>query len=465
MAEDLAGVLGDLYRAAEYVLIDTIRRTLAAGMALPNWAEAKLAALGDLSTALAGIADSLAGETATTVSEALATAYDRGQQAAVAELGAVAAGQAAVAAATLPTAPVVDRLAAAVMDTLTPVRTAILRQTQDVYRSVIAEASAAPALGVESRRQATQRALDRLVDRGVVHFVDSRGRGWGMAEYAEMALRTSVGRAAIEAHTDRLGAGGVELVTVSEQPLHCPRCDKWSGKILWRSGGAAGTVMLRHATEERWVSVTVAGTLPDARAKGLLHPNCRCSVSAYLVGVSTPPRPIPHPTGATYADTQRQRAIERAIRKWKKREAAALDEPTRKAAAARVRTHQAAMREHVEETGLRRKRERESPMTGNPGISGSPTLRTPAPRKPPKPPTAAAKKPAAKKAASAAKYDDVPFKPGTRRNVKRMPDKQLRAELDYLRTRHGTPEPGMAELSFRGVAVYEEMKRRGLPRD
>ncbi|WP_101897131.1 phage minor capsid protein [Embleya scabrispora] len=395
LAEGLASVLGDLYRAAEYVLIDTIKRTLATGMSLPNWAESKLAALGDLSSALAGIAEALAGETAGTVGEALSTAYDRGQQAAVAELSAVAVGQAAVVASVLPTAPVVDRLAASVLDTLTPVRTAILRQTQDVYRSVIAQAAAAPALGAETRRQATQRALDAFVDRGIVNFVDTRGRAWGMAEYAEMALRTAVGRAAIEAHSDRLGAARVPMVMVSDQPLHCPRCDKWAGKILWRSGAAtAGTVMVEHATEDgKWATVKVAGSLPEARAAGLLHPNCRCSIAAYLPGVSTPPESVPHPAGATYADTQRQRALERQVRKWRKREAAALDEDTAKVARRKVAESQTKLRELTGAKGLKRKPEREKPSAGRPG-RGGPSARPadPTPR-PPAPPSAPAARP------------------------------------------------------------------------
>lgn len=398
LAEDLAAVLGDLYRAAEFVLIDTIKRTLATGMSLPNWAEQKLAALGDLSSALTGLVDALAAESSGAVREALSTAYDRGQQAAVAELGAVAAGQAAVAAAVLPTAPVVDRLAAGVMDRITPMRTAILRQSQDVYRSVIAEASAAPALGIESRRQATQRALNRFVDHGVVNFVDNRGRAWGMAEYAEMALRTSVGRAAIEAHSDRLEAADVQLVMVSNQPLHCPKCDKWAGKILWRGrDSAAIKVMLEHATQDgKWVTVDIAGSLSEARASGLLHPNCRCSIAAYLPGVSKPPRPIPHPGGATYKDTQRQRELERTVRKWRKREHAALDEPTRKAADAKARAAQAKIRKLTEDKGLRRKSERERPMTGHAG-QGGPSGR-PAPKPTPKPtpdtPPAATPRPA-----------------------------------------------------------------------
>lgn len=59
-------------------------------------------------------------------------------------------------------------------------------------------------------------------------------------------------------------------------------------------------------------------------------------------------RPPHHATpGTTYADTQRQREIERTIRAWKLREMAALDDAARRRARAYVRKWQAAAREHV----------------------------------------------------------------------------------------------------------------------
>ncbi|MGX1274896.1 phage minor capsid protein [Streptomyces phaeoluteigriseus] len=101
---------------------------------------------------------------------------------------------------------------------------------------------------------------------------------------------------------------------------------------------------------------------PPARAAGLFHPNCRHSLSAYLPGVST--RPPHHATpGMTYEDTQRQREIERHIRAWKRRQAAAMDEAARRRAGVYVRKWQAAIRKHVaEHPDLRRKPQREQPL-------------------------------------------------------------------------------------------------------
>nr|WP_202549819.1 phage minor capsid protein [Streptomyces sp. SID8352] len=363
MAEDLAAAVADLYEAAEGVLIERIRRALAEGLDSPVWAEMKLAAVGNLQTAISEVIAALQADASGAISQAVAEAYERGQQAAVAELGALGTGQAAAAAETLPTAPVVDRLAAAVVDDVRPVHLRMLRQSMDAYREVITRAAAAPVLGAQTRRQAAQSALDQFAARGITGFVDSAGRSWELRSYTEMATRSACGRAALEAHTDRLGAAGVDLVLVSQAPEECKLCRPWERKVLARSGApGAREVQVEHSTEDgEMVTVAVAGSLDEARSAGLQHPNCRHTVSAYLPGVTQ--IPARQPSRGTYEDSQRQRYLERQIRKWKRLEAAALDEAQRRAARARVRAYQGRVRELVAETGLPRKSHREQLTT------------------------------------------------------------------------------------------------------
>ncbi|MFI0268573.1 phage minor capsid protein [Streptomyces luteogriseus] len=363
MAEDLAAAVADLYEAAEGVLIERIRRALAEGIDSPVWAELKLAALGSLQAAIDEVIAALQLDASGAIHQAVAEAYDRGQQAAVAELGALGVGQAAAAAVVLPTAPVVDRLAQAVIADTGPVHVRMLRQSMDVYRDVISRAAAGPVLGAQSRRQAAQAAFDDFARRGVRGFVDQSGRSWELRTYTEMATRSAVGRAAVEAHSDRLGAAGVELVIVSQAPEECEQCRPWERKILTRTGAPGErAVQVEHATEDgEMVTVEVAGSLPEARGRGLMHPNCRHTVSAYLPGVSRVPKV--QPSRGTYEDSQRQRYLERQVRKWKRLEGAAMDEATARARRARVRAYQARIRELVTETGLPRKRHREQLTT------------------------------------------------------------------------------------------------------
>lgn len=367
LAEDLAARVRELYEDAEYALLGHLARALAEDIDSPRWAELKLAAVGNLREAVEAVAEALQHDADGAVAEALIEAYGRGRQAAVAELGALDIGRELAARRALPGAPAVDRLAASYAEETRPLYVRITRAVVDVYRSIVARVSASTLLGGLTRRQASQRALDQFAARGVTGFVDSAGRSWELAAYAEMAVRSVTARAAIEGHIDALAEIRVGLVIVSDAPLQCPLCAAWEGEIL-TLGPQTGphTIRMPHTIQPdgllaptRTVAVHVAGSLVEARAQGLFHPNCRHSLAAYLPGVTK--RPPHHATpGTTYEDTQRQREIERHIRAWKRRAAVALDEQTRTRANAKVRAWQKAAREHVaSHEHLRRKPARE----------------------------------------------------------------------------------------------------------
>ncbi|TLQ43477.1 phage minor capsid protein [Streptomyces marianii] len=368
MAEDLATEVRRLYEDTERALLERLAAALEADIESPRWAELKLAAVGNLRTAVEAVADALQRDSDGAVRRALIEAYNRGRQAAAAELGALDIGRALVARDTLPNAPAVDRLAASMAEDTRPLYVRITRAVVDTYRRIVANASGGVLLGANTRRQAAQRALDQFANQGITGFVDRAGRSWDMASYAEMAVRSVTARAAVEGHIDALGEIGVGLVIVSDAPLECPLCRPWEGETLTLSGQSGPhTVRAEHATENvgrirrrpRIIPVHVAGSLTEARAAGLFHPNCRHSLAAYLPGVTT--RPSHHPTpGTTYEDTQRQREIERHIRRWKRRAAASVDDNARRSANAKVRAWQAAMREHIDaREHLRRKPQRE----------------------------------------------------------------------------------------------------------
>jgi hypothetical protein len=357
LAEDLAAAIGMLYEDAELALIGLLRDALAEGIDSPHWAALKLRALGDLREAVETVTNALQDDANGAVAKALATAYGRGRQAAVTELGALDVGRELNARRVLPGAPAVDRLAASYAHDTRPLYQRITRAITDVFRGVATRAAGSQLLTGMARRDASQRSLNEFARRGVTGFVDSRGRSWELAAYAEMAVRSVTARAAIDGHIDAMAEVGQGLVIVSDAPLECPLCRPWEGAVLALTGQAGPrTVRVEHAIQPTGlrsalrapttVAVHVAGSLPEARAAGLFHPNCRHSLSLYLPGVTT--RPPNHATpGTTYEDTQRQRAIERHIRRWKRAEAAGLDEAARAKARAKVRGWQAAAREHV----------------------------------------------------------------------------------------------------------------------
>ncbi|MFD7068491.1 phage minor capsid protein [Streptomyces sp. NPDC059913] len=364
--EYLAATTADLYADAERRLLELCARQLAIGQEAPGWAVAKLAAVAPLRRAADMLLDTLASGVDEEVRHVVAEAYDSGRHSALAELGALGDDDRRTVAERTPQAQAVDRLAAETVETVTATHRGILRAVEDGYRQVVAEVTAAPLLGTDTRRQATQQAMSRFADRGVTSFRDRAGRRWSMTTYAEMAVRTSVGRAAVEAHMTTLAAVGVELVIVSSSPRECRLCRPWERQVL-SIGGPSGarTVDVEHAVEDgRTVRVTVAGSLDEARAAGLQHPNCRHSVSSYTPGITRTEDAESDPAG--YEAGQRQREIERKIRKFKNKAAASTTPEGKRAAETKVRQWQGAMRSHLAaHPDLRRLRHREQPGASN----------------------------------------------------------------------------------------------------
>ncbi|MGW3745812.1 phage minor capsid protein [Streptomyces sp. NPDC005146] len=314
MVEELATGTRDLSEQAEQRLLGIIARQLADGLDAPGWGERKLSAVQAVRRASQAVVGELAKATTLEVFDVVTEAYNVGHRAAVAEVGALSDDARRLVDDVTPGAQAVDRLAQETVDRITATYRSILRAVDDRYRGIVAEVTATPLLGTGTRRQATQDAMQRFADEGIRSFTDRAGRKWQLTSYAEMAVRTSVGRAATEAHMRTLDTAGVELVIVSNAPRECPLCRPWEGRVLAiRGAEGARTVEAEHAIEDgRMVPVKVAGTL-----------------SAYTPGLTRTEDAESDPGG--YEAGQRQRAIERNIRKHKARAAAVtVLEPARK---------------------------------------------------------------------------------------------------------------------------------------
>jgi hypothetical protein len=333
----------ETYAEAERVMIGKVARRIERGIDLSEgkgWAERKLAEVTALNRDI-GVQVADLRKLDPKIEDAINAAYDDGADVAANEL--IAANlpdlHADIA---LARGAAARTLAAATVDALQSTHFRILRSTGDAYRSIVAEAAAQVTTGTQTRRQAAQAALNRFADAGISGFVDTAGRKWDMASYVETAVRSTVMQASNQGHIDKLAANDHDLVIVSAHGDCCPLCGPWENRVLSISGES-----------------TQFPSVATAEAAGLHHCNCRHVLDIYLPGYTRPRDEHPYDPEA-YQERQKQRQIERGVRKWKRREVAAITDSEKTLAKAKVAEWQAGMRGFIKDTGRRRDYGRES---------------------------------------------------------------------------------------------------------
>jgi hypothetical protein len=227
-----------------------------------------------------------------------------------------------------------------------------------VYRDVISKTTPGLLLGMDTGRQAQARAWRELRRRGVTGFVDKADRRWNLATYVEMATRTASHRAFTDSNLATLGSFGIDLVTAVGGKGQCEACGRWVGQVMSQTGTGARVLQAEHSTRDGvYVTVRVKGSVDDAIADGFMHPNCRHTLVGYFPGLNND---TGEPWTQEAEDAQAGlRALEVEVRKAKRDLAGALNTDEEKAARRRVREMQARIREHIDETGEPRRRERE----------------------------------------------------------------------------------------------------------
>jgi len=139
------------------------------------------------------------------------------------------------------------------------------RRTEGIYRDLALENIRGSVVGYDTWKQVANRYREQLAEHGVTGFQDAAGRNWNMRSYAQMVARTTTQQAHIEGTLNRLSELDQDLIIVSRHIGACPLCAPWEGKILSISGKTKGYP-----------------TFEEAKAAGLMHPNCRHAVSLYI---------------------------------------------------------------------------------------------------------------------------------------------------------------------------------------
>lgn len=219
---------------------------------------------------------------------------------------------------------------------------AVLRKMDDVYRQTIFKTHMYLQNGAKTLNQAIDMATKDFLDKGINSIQYKNGANVNIASYAEMALRTANHRAMLLGEGSKRDEYGIHLVVVSAHANTCPKCEPWQGKILIDDVFSHPNKEYIEKYRDKYKLVS------EAIEKGLLHPNCRHSLITYFEGVTRIPT-VPDGKEAikVYEAEQKQRALERKIRKWKRFEAGTLDEENKLISNNKVKKLQSSLRKHL----------------------------------------------------------------------------------------------------------------------
>jgi len=241
---------------------------------------------------------------------------------------------------------------------LEDVRFRLTRLPEDVYKWI------APHGGIYQVRdndvtsaQAQAMAWRVFTSEGIKGFTDRSGREWALSSYVEMAVRTASMRAYNASHLARMKALGIRYFTIPTSAHPCPQCFYWQGKVL-----TDGVIENPE--------IPVAGTIAEATAAGLFHPNCEHVLIGVQPGVTVLPEPQEwtEELAQAYRDSQTQRRLEREVRKARRAFEYAYDPDSRVIAAQKLKRAQTRVREFVRTHDTARQYRREQTDLSNPRI-------------------------------------------------------------------------------------------------
>ena len=233
--------------------------------------------------------------------------------------------------------------------------TAALRLTDDVYRQTVNRVQLAMSTGSMTLNKAIDTAVEDFLNAGINCIEYKDGRRVNIADYVLMALRTTSTRAALQGKSEKYKDIGYDTVIVSSYGMCSQTCLPYQGRVYINDAFTSWV----GETEQRADGLTYGKShycdkwfplLSSAIAGGLFHPNCRHSINLWRDG-----DPLPEPidnieTERRYKLEQQQRALEREIRKAKRRVEGFTDPEDIAMAEAQLKDKQKQLREFIDKT-------------------------------------------------------------------------------------------------------------------
>lgn len=229
------------------------------------------------------------------------------------------------------------------------VEKAALRYMNDVYRKTILRTATAMTSGGMTLPKAVDEATKDFLAQGINCVQYANGRLVNVASYAEMALRTCATRAMLMGEAKQREKLGIDTVLVSQYGACSDTCLPWQGRVYIDDvfqdyhgprGGSFG--VSRNGRQYMFLSVAIKA--------GLFHPNCRHTISTWIEGISTMPKPMDiREIERVNKLEAEQRRLEREVRKAKREVAGLTDLTAVEAAKRKLRVRQKALRDFVNE--------------------------------------------------------------------------------------------------------------------
>lgn len=246
-----------------------------------------------------------------------------------------------------------EALIKTVNEDLNKAQYSVLRKMDDIYRQTIFKSHMYLQNGVKTLPQAIDMATKDFLAKGIDSITYKNGARVNIASYAEMCLRTANHRATLLGEGKKRDEYGIYTVVVSAHANTCKMCEPWQGKVLIDD-------VFSHGTK-------LDGDYPllsEAIAAGLLHPNCRHSITTFFPSITNLPK-VPDGKEAIklYEAEQKQRYLERQIRKWKRIESGSVDARNVNNASNKVKYFKSELRKLLEDKKLlKRNYNREQPI-------------------------------------------------------------------------------------------------------
>lgn len=180
-------------------------------------------------------------------------------------------------------------------DDLRSAETAVLRMSNDKYRSAIFNAQVYANLGAGTYEKAVDMACRDMLRAGLNCVEYKNGARHTLSDYAEMAIRTANKRAYLRGEGEKRQEFGITTVVVNSRQGGCPDCAPYIGRVFIDDVYSGGT--------------SKDGDYPllsEAISGGLFHPRCKDSTSTYYEGITT----LKPATEDEIDDMKRQEALE-----------------------------------------------------------------------------------------------------------------------------------------------------------